>query len=517
MMKNLLTTILILTWLACSSAYAESKPNIIVILVDDMGFSDLGCYGSEIDTPNLDQLAGNGLRYSNFYNTSRCCPTRASLLTGLYSHQAGVGAMMEKTDKPGYLGHLNRNCVTLAEALKPAGYKTLMTGKWHVGDGDGMKPVDRGFDHYWGVLHGGGLYFKETMKLKPERKFYENAKQIEPPDDLYVTDDFTDQAIGFIDQSVKESKKPFFLYLAHIAPHWPLQAKPKDIEKYKGRYDVGWDIVREKRFDKQKQLGVIPANTVLSPRDPAAKAWSEMSEEKRKDLAHRMEIYAAQIDCIDQNVGKLIAKLRALGQLDNTLILFMSDNGCSAEGGPGGFDRGEKDAQIGTGLSYSSGGLEWANVSDTPYRNFKMFTHEGGIASPFIAHWPAGITSKGEIRKTVGHVIDVMPTLLDAGGAEYPKQVDSKEIKPYEGISLIPSFKSDTATSERVLYWEHYGKKAVRSGYWKAVSGEKNRWNLYHLKDDPSELNDLADKEPAKLEEFKELWQAWAKRCDVLK
>ncbi|MFN7343272.1 MAG: sulfatase-like hydrolase/transferase, partial [bacterium] len=220
---------------------------------------------------------------------------------------------------------------------------------------------------------------------------------------------------------------------------------------------------------------------------------------------------------MDQNVGKLIAKLRALGQLDNTLILFMSDNGCSAEGGPGGFDRGEKDAQIGTGLSYSSGGLEWANVSDTPYRNFKMFTHEGGIASPFIAHWPAGITSKGEIRKTVGHVIDVMPTLLDAGGAEYPKQVDSKEIKPYEGISLIPSFKSDTATSERVLYWEHYGKKAVRSGYWKAVSGEKNRWNLYHLKDDPSELNDLADKEPAKLEEFKELWQAWAKRCDVLK
>lgn len=517
MMKNLLTIILLLPWLACSSAYAESKPNIIVILVDDMGFSDLGCYGSEIETPNLDHLAGNGVRFSNFYNTSRCCPTRASLLTGLYSHQAGVGAMMEKTDKPGYLGYLNRNCVTLAEALKPAGYTTLMTGKWHVGDGDGMKPVDRGFDRSWGVLHGGGIYFKETLKLKPERVFYHNADRIEVPDDLYVTDDFTDRAIDFIDESVKQTKKPFFLYLAHIAPHWPLQAKPKDIEKYKGRYDVGWDVVREKRFEKQKQLKIIPENTVLSPRDPAAKAWSEMSEEKRKDLAHRMEIYAAQIDCIDQNVGKLVGKLKDLGQLDNTLILFMSDNGCSAEGGPGGFDQGEKDAPIGTGLSYSSAGLEWANVSDTPYRDFKMFTHEGGIASPFIAHWPAEITSKGEIRKTAGHVIDVMPTLLDVAKADYPKQVDGKEIKPYEGVSLLPSFKSDAAGSERTLYWEHYGRKAVRRGDWKAVSGDRKTWHLYHLKDDPTELIDLAEKEPAKLEEFKEHWQTWAKRCDVLK
>ncbi len=516
-MKNLLTTILLLPWLACSSVRSESKPNIIVILVDDMGFSDLGCYGSEIETPNIDQLAGNGLRFSNFYNTSRCCPTRASLLTGLYSHQAGVGAMMEKTDKPGYLGYLNRNCITLAEALKPAGYTTLMTGKWHVGDDEGMKPIDRGFDRYWGVLHGGGLYFKETMKLKPDRKFYHNHKIIDPPDDLYVTDDFTDRAMDFIDESVNKTKKPFFLYLAHIAPHWPLQAKPQDIEKYKGRYDAGWDVIREKRFQKQQQLGVIPENTVLSPRDPEAKAWSEMAEDKRKDLAQRMEIYAAQIDSIDQNIGKLVGKLKELGQFDNTLILFLSDNGCSAEGGPGGFDRGEKDAPIGTALSYSSAGLEWANVSDTPYRQFKMFTHEGGIISPFIAHWPAGIEAKGEIRRTVGHVIDVMPTLLDVAKADYPKQVEGKDIKPYEGMSLIPSFKSDSIKSERVLYWEHYGRKAVRRGDWKAVSGGKNTWHLYHLKDDPGELADLAEKEPAKLVEFMELWQAWAKRCNVLK
>ena len=516
-MKNLFTTILFLPWLACTSVQAESKPNIIVILVDDMGFSDLGCYGSEIETPNLDQLAGNGLRFSNFYNTSRCCPTRASLLTGLYSHQAGVGEMMKRTDKPGYLGYLNRNCVTIAEALKPAGYTTLMTGKWHVGEDEGMRPFDRGFDRYWGVLHGGGLYFKETMKLKPERRFFHNNAMIDPPDDLYVTDDFTDRAMEFIDESVKQTKKPFFLYLAHVAPHWPLQAKPEDIAKYKGRYDAGWDVVREKRFGKQKQLEIIPENTLLSPRDPAVKAWSEMPEDKRKDLAHRMEIYAAQIDCIDQNVGKLVAKLKELGQFDNTLILFMSDNGCSSAGGPGGFNQGEKDAPIGTALSYSSAGLEWANVSDTPYRDYKMFTHEGGIASPFIAHWPARISAKGQIRKTVGHVIDVMPTLLEVAGAEYPMQVDGKAIKPYEGMSLVSSFKSDKETAERTLYWEHYGRKAVRRGDWKAVSGDRKTWHLYHLKEDPSELIDLADKEPARLEELKALWQAWAKRCDVLK
>lgn len=490
---------------------------MIVILVDDMGFSDLGCYGSEIETPNLDKLAADGLRFTNFYNTSRCCPTRAALLTGLYSHQAGVGAMMEKSNKPGYLGHLNRNCVTLAEVIKPAGYTTLMTGKWHVGDDDGMKPVDRGFDRYWGVLHGGGIYFKETLQLRPERVFYKDDKPTEVPDDLYVTDDFTDHAMDFIDEAVNEKKKPFFLYLAHIAPHWPLQAKPKDIEKYKGRYDEGWDVVRDKRFAKQKQLGVISENTELSPRDSEVKAWKDMPEAKQKDLAHRMEIYAAQVDSIDQNIGKLVAKLKEAGQFDNTLILFVSDNGCSAEGGPGGFDQGKKDAPIGTGLSYSSVGLEWANVSDTPFRKFKQYTNEGGIATPFIAHWPAGISSKGEIRQSLGHVIDIMPTLLEVSGAKYPNQVDGKDIKPYEGVSLVPYFKSDSAARERNLFWEHYGRKAVRRGDWKAVSSDRKTWQLYNLKDDPTEMNDLSAKEPAKMTEFEELWQAWAKRCDVLK
>jgi arylsulfatase A-like enzyme len=495
---------------------AAEKPNIIVILADDMGYSDLGCYGSGIDTPNLDQLATDGLRFTNFHNTSRCCPTRASLLTGLYSHQAGVGAMTKDEGKPGYRGKLNRNCVTLAEVLKPAGYTTLMTGKWHVGEGEGLNPPDRGFDRFWGIPGGGGVYFKESLKLK-SRQFYLNGDRIEPPDDLYVTDDFSDQAIGFIDEAVKETKKPFFLYLAHIAPHWPLQAKPRDIAKYKGRFDKGWDTEREARFRKQKETGIVPENSVLSQRDPQAKAWEDMPEDKRKDLAHRMEIYAAQVDCIDQNVGKLVSKLKELGQFENTLIMFLSDNGCSAEGGPGGFSNGEKGAPIGTGLSHASAGLEWANASDTPFRKFKMHTHEGGTATPLIAHWPEGIPAKGELRRATGHVIDLMPTLVEVSGASYLESVGGKDIKPMEGKSLVPVFRSDSGITERDLFWEHLGKRAVRRGNWKAVGSKKDPWELYDLKTDPTETKDLAAGNPERIAELKALWQAWAKRCDVLK
>ncbi|MFK7850578.1 MAG: arylsulfatase [Akkermansiaceae bacterium] len=496
---------------------AAERPNIVVILTDDMGYSDLGCYGSEIETPNLDALAADGLRFTNFYNTSRCCPTRASLLTGLYSHQAGIGAMNKDEKQPGYRGHLNRNCATIAEVLKSAGYTSLITGKWHVGAGEGQLPTDRGFDRFWGVPSGGGFYFKETMKLRPGRDFSINGKLTEPPDDLYVTEDFTDHAIGFVEEAVKETKKPFFLYLAHIAPHWPLQAKPEEIAKYKGRYDEGWDVIRKKRFARQIESGVVPENVSLSPRDSAAKAWKDLSEPKRKDLAHRMEIYAAQVDCIDRNVGRLVAKLKELGQFENTLILFLSDNGCSAEGGPGGFSTGEKEAPLGSALSYASVGLEWANVSDTPFRKFKMDTHEGGITTPLIAHWPAGIKATGKLRRTPSHVIDIMPTLVEISGAEYPLTIKDKEIKPMEGMSLIPVFKSDAVGSQRDLFWEHFGKKAVRRGDWKAVGPKKGPWELYNLKDDPTETRDLAKKNPTKISELKDLWRAWAKRCDVLK
>lgn len=495
-----------------------AKPNIVVILVDDMGYSDLGCYGSEINTPNLDRLAANGVRFTQFYNTARCCPTRAALLTGLYQHQAGVGHMAGNDGLPGYQGYLNDRCVTLAEALKPAGYATLMVGKWHVGSQPGQWPLDRGFDRYWGTPTGGGVYFKDTLKIRRNVFFVSDNQRVEPPDDMYVTDTFTDRAIEFVEGAVKHGQQPFFLYLAHIAPHFPLQAKPSDIAKYKGRYDIGWDAVRQQRFERQKQLGIVPPDAQLSPRDPQAKPWDEMSAEEKAALAHRMEIYAAQIDCIDQNVGRLVNKLQELKQLENTLIVFLSDNGCSAEGGPGGFNRGRPDAPIGTALSYGSLGLEWANVADTPLRKFKMSTHEGGISTACIAHWPAAI-KPGRVVHEPAHVIDVMPTLLDVAGATYPSQRYGKQVQPPEGISLTPwllAADSGPVGKPRPLYWEHQGNKAVRVGEWKLVADHRQDWELYNVANDRIESENLASKHPEKVEELAALWNDWAKRSNVV-
>ena len=495
------------------STIAEtSKPNIIVILADDMGFSDLGCYGSEIETPHLDALAANGLRFANFYNAARCCPTRASLLTGLYSHQAGVGHMVRNEGVPSYQGYLNDRCVTLAEALKPSGYATLMAGKWHVGSEPGQWPLDRGFDRFWGTPKGGGVYFKEALELRPEQIFVEDAKPIEPPGDLYVTDTFTDRAMNFIEHAVTGEKKPFFLYLAHIAPHWPLQAKPEEIAKYNGRYDIGWDEVRARRFERQKQMGILPAGAVLSRRDAKAKPWDELSAAQKTKMADRMEIYAAQVDAIDRNVGRLVGKLRELGQFDNTLIFFLSDNGCSAEGGPGGFDRGIKGVPIGSGRSYLSAGLEWANACNTPFLRYKIDTFEGGIATPLIVHGPESIVPRGKIRNQVAHIIDLMPTLLDIAGARYPAEFKSKVIQPMEGVSLRAAFKGEPLP-ERPLFWEHQGNAAVRVGNWKAVRpGRQGEWQLFDLATDRTESNNLAAENPGKLESLKKTWDDWARR-----
>ena len=493
-------------------AQAAEKPNIIVILADDMGYSDLGCYGSEIDTPHLDALAASGTRFTRFYNTPRCCPTRATLLTGIYAHQAGIGHMMQNRGVPSYQGYLNDRCVTLAEVLKPAGYATLMSGKWHVGTEPGHWPLDRGFDRYWGTPKGGGVYFKETLALRPDQIFVKDSSPVNVPDDMYVTDSITDHAIEFIDQAVTTRKKPFFLYLAHIAPHYPLQAKPQDIAKYKGKYDIGWDVIRDRRFAKQKELGVIPANTTLSPRDEKSKPWEEVPAAERKKLAHHMEIYAAQVDCIDQNTGRLIAKLKELGQFENTLILFLSDNGCSPEGGPGGFSKGEKGAPVGTGKSYASLGLEWANVCNTPYRKFKADTREGGICSPFIVHGPPSLVKAAAIRHQPAHLIDIMPTLIEIGGASYPTEYKNKAILPMEGRSLVASFQNET-NDARQLFWEHEGHAAVRDGSWKAVRNTpKAAWQLYDLEKDPTELNDLSTEQPERLKALSASWDAWARR-----
>jgi len=490
------------------------RPNIILIMADDMGFSDLGCYGGEIDTPNLDRLAAHGLRFTQFYNAARCCPTRAALLTGLYPHQAGIGHMVADLGHPSYRGYLHDRCVTLAEALKPAGYATLCTGKWHVGSAPGHWPLDRGFDRFWGTPAGGGVYFKDAVQIRTEVFFVHGAQRLDPPDDMYVTDTFTRHALEFVEEAVTQTRRPFFLYLPHIAPHWPLQAKPADIAKYAGRYDVGWDAVRERRFARQKEMGLLPQNTVLSPRDPQAKAWNEMPEAARRELARRREIYAAQIDCLDQNVGRLVAKLKELGQFDNTLILFLSDNGCSAEGGPGGFSRGREGAPLGTGLSYASAGLEWANAADTPFRRFKMDTYEGGITTPLIAHWPRGIDGPRFVHPP-GHIIDLMPTLLDVAGASYPAEFQGRPILPMEGRSLAPLFRGETREGHEALFWEHQGNRAVRQGRWKLVAAHKGPWELYDLEADRTELHDLAAQHPEKVRELQALYERWADRCGV--
>ncbi len=516
MKRTNLLSLLFTAGLACTAGFAAEtdRPNFIIIMADDMGWSDLGCYGSEIETPQLDALARGGLRFTHFYNTARCCPTRAALLTGLYQHQAGIGHMVANDGIPSYQGFLNDRCVTLAEALRPAGYTTLMTGKWHVGSEPGRWPADRGFDRFWGTPSGGGFYFKETLEIRSERFFVEDNERVAPPDDLYVTDTFTDHALEFVEAAVTRTKRPFFLYLAHIAPHWPLQAKPADIAKYAGRYDEGWDVIRSRRFARQREMGLIPSDTVLSPRDPEAKAWTDMPEPARSDLARRMEIYAAQIDCIDQNVGRLIAKLKELGQFENTLLLFLSDNGSSAEGGPGGFSRGVPGAPLGTARSYASAGLEWANAADTPFRKFKKATHEGGIASPLIVHWPAGIAARGELRTQPGHVIDIMPTLLELAGTSHPPAFKDRPLLPLAGRSLVPAFQN-RAMPPAALCWEHEGNKAVRLGDWKAVTRGREPWALYHLATDRTETRDLADQHPDRVRALAAHWQEWASQAGV--
>lgn len=494
---------------------AQDRPNIILMMADDMGFSDLGCYGGEIETPNLDQLADSGIRFTQFYNTARCCPTRAALLTGLYQHQAGIGHMVGNYGVPSYQGYLNDQCVTIAEALRGAGYTTLMTGKWHVGSQPEHWPTKRGFDRYWGTPSGGGVYFKDTLKIRNTVFFVENEERIELRDDFYITDDLTDHAMEFIDEAVNETKKPFFLYLAHIAPHWPLQAKPEDIAHYEGKYDTGWDATRDARFARQTKMGLFPSGTKLSDRDKDAKAWEKMPQPAQEDLAHRMEIYAAQITCIDENVGKLVAQLKELGQYENTLFIFLSDNGCSAEGGPGGFSRGKKDAPIGTGLSYASVGLEWANSNDTPFRKFKMDTREGGISSPLIIHWPQGVKHNGRLVDAPSHMIDVMPTLLDVAGAPYPDKQNGKTTIPLEGQSFANQFAATKTVPARDLFWEHEGNQAIRRGDWKAVRIKNGPWSLYNLKDDRTETTNLNQAHPEKTKELAEAWEAWAERCGV--
>jgi arylsulfatase len=518
----------------CSPSRAEAVPNVLLILADDLGFSDLGCYGGEIATPNLDRLAEQGVRFRQFYNGTRCCPSRASLLTGLYPHQAGVGNMNNPTSALGYRGFPQPNCVTIAEVLKTAGYHTSMVGKWHLSAGPKTpRPTDRGFDEFYGMIGGFNSCFQEDpfyTRLPADRQ-----KRNVPADRFYSTDVFGDYAIDFLAEA-RKAKKPFFQYLAFNAPHFPLHARPDDIRPYAETYSLGWDRLRENRLKKQIDLGLFPKGTTLSPRSGFTTrqdflrtgdnpAWESLEADRRSDLSRRMAVYAGMVTCMDRNIGRIVAELKKHGELDNTLILFLSDNGACAEWDPFGFDessgpknilhKGEQLEGMGSAKTYHSYGSGWANAGCTPFRLYKHYCHEGGIRTPLIVHWPKGIAAKGEFRDQPGHLIDVMATCIDISGATYPKQFKEVSITPMEGTSLVPAF-ANRPLKRDLLAWEHERNRAIRIGQWKLVARSGAEWELYDIETDPVEMKNLATTMPEKVKELAEKWETWAKRCLVL-
>jgi len=530
---------------ARSQQAAPARPNILIILSDDMGYSDLGCYGGEIKTPNLDALAKNGLRFTQFYNTARCCPTRAALLTGLYSHQAGVGHMTEDFGYDGYQGDLSRRAVTIAEVLKPAGYRTYATGKWHVtkhvkpeGPKDNW-PLQRGFDRYYGTIAGGGSYYDPGTLTRDNKAISPVADPEYQPKQFYYTDAISDHAIRFVTEHQRVHRQdPFFLYVAYTAAHWPMHALPEDIAKYKGVYDRGYQPMRQERFARMKDLGLIDPAWKLSP---VAGDWDKVPNKEWE--ARCMEVYAAMVDRMDQGIGRLVESLRSSGQLENTLVLFLQDNGGCAEATGRSPDK-ERPAkptlppiaaetlrqdviprQTRDGWPVLSGrlampgppdtfmayGQAWANVSNTPFREYKHWEHEGGISTPLIAHWPAGIARHGELERQPGHLIDLMATAVDLAGATYP----AKDILPMEGTSLRPAFEGKPLGRPVPIFWEHEGNRAIRDGKWKLVSKHPGGWELYDMEADRTELSDLSATEPDRAQSMVRQWEAWAKRVGV--
>jgi arylsulfatase len=533
-MPRLVSLVVALTLVGAARAADPPRPNVLLVLADDLGFADIGCYGGEIATPNLDALAANGLRFRQFYNGTRCCPSRASLMTGLYPHQAGVGNMNNQTAAPGYRGYPQPNTVTIAEVLRSAGYHTSMVGKWHLSAGPKTpRPTDRGFDEFYGMVGGFNSFFQEDpfyTRLPADRTKRPYAKGA-----FYSTDAFGDYSLDFL-ALARRQKKPFFQYLAFNAPHFPLHAKAEDIAKYADTYTKGWDQLREARLKKQVEIGLFPTGTPLSPRSGFTTrqdflrkgenpAWDTLPADRRADLARRMAVFAAMVDRMDRTIGRVVEDLKTHGELDNTLILFLSDNGACAEWDPFGFDEssgpknvlhaGERLAAMGGPGTYHSYGSGWANAGGTPFRMYKHYCHEGGIRTPFIAHWPKGIAAKNEYRDQPGHLIDVMATCVDLCGAKYPAEFNGHAITPAEGTSLAPAFANKPLPREQ-LAWEHERNRAIRVGKWKLVAKSGVEWELFDIEADPVELTNLAATMPDKVAELSAKWDAWAKRVQVV-
>ncbi|NIG57497.1 arylsulfatase [Chitinophaga sp. Cy-1792] len=523
-MKRIITAMAVCS-LVFGSLYVSAqnkKPNIVLILVDDMGYADLGAYGSEIHTPNLDKLASEGLRLREFYNNSICAPTRASLLTGQYQHKAGVGYFDINLGLPAYQGYLNKESLTLAEVLRNGGYTTLMAGKWHVGNDSTAWPNQRGFDQYFGLIGGAANYYNANYLPLGGRSYpviiEENNKRLHPPDDsYYFTDEIAGHAIKYL-ETTRNSNKPFFLYLAFNAPHWPLQALPEDINKYKGRYDIGWDSLQKQRILRQQQLGLLPAGQTIATRDTDVPDWNSLTWDEQQLWKKKMEVYAAMVDRMDQNVGKVLAKLKELKKDDNTLIIFISDNGAPAEDvAHGGKKAARNLGPVGTSGSFESQGKNWSFVSNTPFRAFKNFMYEGGISSPFIAWFPGHIKAGG-IAAGGAHLIDIAPTFYEIAGVKYPEQYNGVHTNSLPGESLTGLlFKDQPLNRAAPIFWERAGNRAVRKGKWKLVSTFPSyRWELYDLEQDRGETNDLAAKNPQVVNELSAAYFEWAKRTGVV-
>lgn len=522
-----LAVMLAVAALQLAAAETPRRPNVLLILADDLGWSDLGCYGGEIDTPHIDALARGGLRFTQFYNSSRCCPSRASILTGLHPAQAGF---------PEFFGTLPPTCVTIPEVLRDAGYRTLMVGKWHLNEK--TKPTERGFDEFYGMLGGYNTCWQEDPHYTrwPQGR----TKRSYPEGGFYSTDVFGDYAIEFLEQAREPTdgaKQPWFFYLAFNAPHFPLHAPAETIAKYEPVYAQGWDSLRAARLARQKELGLVPQDLVLPPRGTTPKnrfndktgwadqeipAWDSLPADRRADLVRRMAVYAAMVDHLDQAVGRVVAFLKQTGQFDNTLILFLSDNGACAEWDPWGFDKasgptnvlhaGESLAQVGGPDTYISYGSGWANASNTPLRLFKHYMHEGGIRTPLIAHWPAGVKAPaGSLCHAPGYITDLMPTIAATAAAAYPLERNGHAIMPSEGVSLLPTFAGESPPP-RQLCIEHEGHRTIRDGDWKLVRIKGRDWELYDLAADPTESQDRATACPDRVATMAAAWEQWATR-----
>ena len=521
-----------------------NQPNFILILADDMGYSDLGCYGSEINTPNIDSLASTGIRFSQMYNSARCCPSRAALLTGLNPQQTGVGHMVSTFGQPNsitvpaYQGYLNETSATIPEVLKTNGYNTYMSGKWHVGGGYDLTdastwnpgdkthptPTQRGFDEFFGIVAGAANFFHPRTLMKNDEVLDIDTS------DFYLTDAISENAVSMLETATKDNK-PFFMHVAYTAPHWPLHAYEEDIAKYVGKYKHGWDQIRTSRHEELKGMGILDSRWEISPRDSSSRPWNTVEEQEWEDL--RMAVYAAMIDRMDQGIGKILAKLRELELDENTVVMFLSDNGGCAEFLAEETERptplqystptpdgrkirigNSRDFKPGPDDTFMSYDLPWANASNTPFRLFKRWTHEGGISTPFILNWPQKIKNPSIVHDPT-HIIDIAATIYEAANATYPKEYGGNLITPLEGESFLKVTDSANWNRRKPIFWEHEGSRAMRDGEWKLVSEVGEGWELYNMSEDRTELSNLAEKEKDRLSKMRNSYLEWMQRCGV--